>query len=661
MKSRSTAAGRNPAKNPASSAGWKWEPIAFVLILLVASALRLWRLDQNGFGNTYYAAAVRSMMQSWHNFFFASFDPGGYITVDKPPVALWAQVAFAKLLGYKGINLLLPQALAGMASVAIIYAMVRRIFVASAGLIAALVLAVTPISVAMDRTNNLDTLLALTLLLAAWTLVRAAETGRLSLLLASAALVGIGFNIKMMAAFIVVPTFALVYILGAPVGWKKRLAHLVGAALVLAVVSMSWAVVVDMIPASERPFVGGTQNSSEVELILGYNGLGRITGQEGNFAGGSGGPGGFPGGRNAAGGFPPMAGGGNPPGNGGMRQGFGGTPGLFRLANEQMADQITWLFPLAAVGLICAASLIRRKWPVDSRALALILWTGLLVTHCIVFSFARGIIHEYYLVALGPSLAALVGIGVVSLWSEYLKDGWRSYLLPVALLASASWQASILENYTQWSDALYPILMGSTLVATVGLIVAKLPKKRAAMWQIICVTIGMLAILMCPAGWSVTPLLSPVNGTMPTAGPNSMGGWFQSVQPGMYSIENPKLISFLKSNHGGERYILATTGVQAASQIVIDSGKPVMGIGGWSGNDPSSTVEQFAKMVSNGEVRFVMVSGMGGGPGGHSNSDIFGWVIKHGKPVDSSLWQAPDATFEGGPMRMSELYDCRPD
>ncbi|MBA2678859.1 MAG: glycosyltransferase family 39 protein, partial [Ktedonobacteraceae bacterium] len=256
----------------------RWHHISLVAILLLAAFLNFFQLQLNGYGNMYYAAAVKSMLTSWHNFFFVSFDPGGFVTVDKPPLALWIQAASAKIFGFSGFSLLLPQALAGILSVYVLYRLVRRTFGPAAGLLAALALVLTPISVVMNRDNNMDTLLVLTLLLGAWCVLKASEMGSLRWLLLSVLLVGLGFNMKTLEAYLIVPAFGLLYLLGSPLSWGKRAVHLLLALLVLLVVSLSWLVAVDLTPASQRPYIGSSQANSEIELALGYNGLQRLTG-----------------------------------------------------------------------------------------------------------------------------------------------------------------------------------------------------------------------------------------------------------------------------------------------------------------------------------------------------------------------------------------------
>src|SRR5579884_239329 len=511
------SARRSLAATRPRSLAWSWERAALGGILFGATALYLWRLDQNGYGNEYYAATVRSMLTSWPNFFFASFDPGGFVSVDKPPLAFWVQAASARLLGFGGLSLLLPQALAGLASVGLVYALVRRAFGALAGLLAALVLAITPIGVAMSRENHPDGLLVLTLLLAAWALCRAAETGRLRWLLLSAVLVGLGFDEKMLQALIVLPGFYLVYWLGAPVSWRQRLVHLAAASGALAVVALSWAVVVDLTPAEQRPYVGSSQTNSVLNLIVGYNGLGRVAGEPGGM-----GPPPFPpGGAAPAGGpippagpgqppsaapgqpslgdaippgappfpppgappFPPGAPGfpppppfaaGQPPFGGPPGPMDGGLPGPSRLLGRQLVEQWGWLLPLVAFGLLAALPRRRPRLPLAPRGQALVLWTTWLLVHLVVFSFARGIFHRYYLVMLGPAVAALVGIGVAALVDAYRRPGPRGWLLPLALLTSGVFAARLLADYPDWSGWLAPVVGGVAAAAAAGLAASRL-------------------------------------------------------------------------------------------------------------------------------------------------------------------------------------------
>jgi 4-amino-4-deoxy-L-arabinose transferase-like glycosyltransferase len=268
------------------SIGQYWNRLPLFAILLLATILDFFGLSREGYSNTYYAAAVRSMLQSWHAFFFNSLDSAGFVTIDKPPLGFWLQAASAKLFGYSGVALMLPQALAGVCSVALLYYLVSRIFGKPAGLIAALALAITPISVVANRNNIVDSTLVFAVLLGAWAVSRAVETGKLRWLLLCAIFVGLGFNIKMLQAFLVLPACGLMYLVGVRIGWRRRLVHLFLATVMLLVVSLSWVTAVDLTPASQRPWFGSTTNNSALSLAIGYNGLQRLTGNS-SVGGGS--------------------------------------------------------------------------------------------------------------------------------------------------------------------------------------------------------------------------------------------------------------------------------------------------------------------------------------------------------------------------------------
>jgi 4-amino-4-deoxy-L-arabinose transferase-like glycosyltransferase len=417
--------------------------LGLAAVLGLAGLLNLVGLDREGFGNQYYAAAVWSMLQNWHNFFFVSFDPGGFVSVDKPPFGFWVQVASARLLGFSGLSILLPQALAGVAGVAVLYHLVRRAFGSGAGLLAGLMLALTPVSVSTARNNTIDTLLVLEVLLAAWATVRAAESGRLGWLLLAAALVGLGFETKMLEAYLVVPALGLVYLLAAPRRRLVRLGHLILAGAVLLSVSFAWPMAVDLTPASQRPWVDSTQTDSAVDLALGYNGIQRLLGRGASLQGvqaavqaarGTGGTGGYaPAARGASGETGGYASGGRvgTGGNGGFGSGgpgatggnsgfgFGGPGGAgengpaspLRLLNPQLGGQASWLLPLAILGLLMTGRLAwtrRRGLSRTRRGQAAILWGTWLLPTGAFFSVAQ-YFHRYYLVMLAPSVAALAG------------------------------------------------------------------------------------------------------------------------------------------------------------------------------------------------------------------------------------------------------------
>ena len=520
----------------AASHALPWKRFGLVGVLLIAALANGFRLTQEGYANPYYDAAVQNMLRSWRNFFFVGFD--NFVSVDKPPLGFWVQAASAKLFGFSAWSVLLPQAVAGVLSVLLVYVLVRRPFGAVAGLLAALVLAVTPASIAVNRNNTIDALLVLTTLAAAWCVSRAAERGQLRWLIAGFALVGLGFNIKMLQAYLVLPALLLVYLVARSAGrWPLRLVQLGIATIVLLVVSFSWATVVELTPASARPYVGSTQNNSVYGLIFGYNGLQRLLGPTfGNRAAGGTATGATPGTVGAQTGdgngqlspvgqlptgadgqlppfgtlptganggiFPPFPGGSGGGGAGyGANFGPGGTfetgnPGVLRLLNTQLAGQIGWLLPLAVIGLLAAAwQLLTRRMGdavqsgteegprragirrLFARPLTArgqsLVLWGTWFVTVAAFFSVAKEFHRYYLSMLAPAVAALVGIGVVALWGAYRRGGLLGWLLPVALVCTVTVQGVILRAYPQWSTRLTPVIVGCCALAAVVLLVAR--------------------------------------------------------------------------------------------------------------------------------------------------------------------------------------------
>jgi len=632
--------------NPATTR--TWHRLALVGILLLALFLHFFRLDQEKYANQYYAAAVKSQLTSWHNFFFNSFDPGGFVTVDKPPLGLWVQTASAALFGFNGVSLLLPQAVAGVLAVLLLYHLVRRTFGPTAGLLAALALAITPISVAANRNNTMDSLLVLVLLLAAWAVIRATETGRLRWLLACALLVGLGFNVKMLQAFMVLPAFYLLYLIAAPVRWWKRLIHLTLATVVLLAVSLAWVVAVDLTPPEARPYVGSSSDNSMLELIIGHNGMSRL----------------LPGGLRALdrlGSSPPPAGApppggqpGQPPPPPGVRQpapGGGnrlsdetGDPGLLRLLNHQLAGQISWLLPLAGLGFLAAGWQTRLRLPLTRRHQSLLLWGVWLLPMLLFFSFAN-LFHRYYLEMLAPAIGALVGTGVVGLWEDYRREGWRGWLLPPALVGSAAFEAAILSDFPDWSRWLTPTVVGACLLAAAVLTIARfVPGSGKRAWGGAVAALGLLALLVPMLVWAAIPVWYGGHAGLPYAGP----GLLEDPQrDAPRSVD--QLADYLLANRGDETYLAATLNAQSAAPLILATGEPVMALGGFSGGDPILSVGDLSELVSDGAVRFFLVSSQGG-----QQADLTRRVAEQCVPVPPRAWGGTPAG-RGGP---AQLFDC---
>ena len=701
------------------------QPVGLGLTLLISIFMNFYQLGQNGFGNTYYASAIRSMLDSWHTFFFVSLDPVGFVTVDKPPLGFWFQVVSAKLFGFTPFSIFLPQALAGVLSVLLLYYLVRRHFGIVAGLLAALALAVSPISVVTNRNNTIDSTLVLTMLLGVWTVMKAAETGKWRWLMLTAVLVGLGFNIKMLEAYLVVPAYALLYLLTSPRSMKMRIIQLLVAAIVMLTISLSWAVVVDLTPASLRPYVGSSQDNSEISLAFGYNGIQRLLGSFG-FGGraannasrtttgttpstgtnNNGGaipagntpptgstnagqpPQGFPG----SSGFPGASGGqfpqrgpqggatGQAPqgGNGGGGMFNTGTAGPFRLFDEPLGGQIVWLLPLALLGMLALAWQGRPRFRENRELQALILWGTWLLTMAIFFS-AAGFFHQYYLSTLAPAICALFGIGIVVMWRDYRRVGWRGWLLPIALLLTALEQIHIITSNTAWGAWLIPVIAVTCALAALTLFIARLfPRLRLhtpVLVPILC--LGLLALILTPAIWSAAPAIQNTADNLPTAGPSQQGfgGGFRASGtmttqqarairqfqaaggPGGGNDVDTALIYYLEANQGSAKYLVAVASSNQADPIILATNKGVMALGGFSGSDPILTTNQLAALVTNGTIRFFLLNASGGfgGPGGGETS-LTSWVTQHCRTVSSSHWQSTSSST--GSNNSTQLYRC---
>ena len=635
----------------ASAAKVSWHELTLAAVLILSAFLNLFRLTSEGYGITYYAAAVKDMLTSWHNFFFVSFD-AGFVSVDKPPLGLWIQAASAKLLGFSSLSLLLPQALAGIFCVALLYYLVRRAFGPLAGLVAALALATAPIFVATSRNNTMDMLLVLSMLLAAWAFIHAAESGQLRWLLVGAVIVGLGFNIKMLEAFLVLPAFYLLYLVAAPVTLRRRFVHIGIATLMLLVVSLSWVVVVDLTPTDQRPYVGSTTDNTVTNLILHYNGLDRLWGI--SFRAGEAMPAGKLGG----------------PGLGTKQN---GEPGPFRLLNHQYAGQIGWLLPLAVVGLLAAGWQRRLRLPLDRRHQALVLWGTWFLTAAAYFSVAGGQ-HRYYTVMLTPAVAALVGAGLVELWSDYRNSGRSGWLLPLALVGTAALQAHILVSYEGWSPILTPLILGLCFIAAVVLVILPLESKpKVGRYAAVATAVGILALLIAPTVWAsyqvfqgpreADPLAGPpssqntqgdlTGGNAPGGGQVPFGGGNPSEAPPSddaagdafgRSVADPALMNYLLANQGDSKYLVAAARSSSADLIILSTDEPVISLGGYTGLDPVFTKKQLATLVNEGAVRFFLIP-----DNQHMNC----------KRVPRELWQSSTREQGEGPSTKAQaLYDC---
>ncbi|MER6747909.1 ArnT family glycosyltransferase [Streptomyces fungicidicus] len=669
----------------------RWVRPAFLGLLLATGLLYLYDLSASGYANSFYSAAVQAGSESWKAFFFGSLDAANAITVDKPPASLWPMELSVRIFGLNSWAILVPEVLMGVGTVAVVYAAVRRRFGLAAGLIAGAVLALTPVAALMFRFNNPDAMLALLMSVACYLVVRALEDARTKWLVWAGAVIGFAFLAKTLQAFLILPPLALAYGVCAPVRLRKRLGQLALAALALVVSGGWWVAVVELWPASSRPYVGGSQNNSFLELTFGYNGLGRLSGEETGSVGG---------------------------GGGGMGGGQWGETGWDRMFNSEIGGQISWLLPAALILLVAGLVLTRKAARTDLARASFLVWGGSLLMTAAVFSYMAGIFHQYYTVALAPYLAAVVGMGAAALW-EKRHVPWASLALASAATATAAWGYVLLDRTPDYLPWLKWLVLVGGLVAALGLVFAGRVGRRVAL---AAAGLGLAAALAGPTAYTLSTVQEGHSGSIVTAGPAGAsmgggpgggGGGFPGGGPGQQgqgqgqgqtppgaggngdgnggfpgggpmgqngqngqgsqngqgaprngtgnSAEggmpggggmggllggadvDSEAKELLEADADDHTWAAAAIGAQNAASYQLATGEPVMAIGGFNGTDPSPTLDQFKKYVEEGKIHyFVAGGGMGGGMGGDSGSSaqISTWVQENFKEVT-----AGSATF----------------
>lgn len=646
--------------------------LALLGVLGLAAGLRLWHLDQNGYGRQYYGAGVRSMLGSFHNFFFNTFDPAGFVSLDKPPLALWLQVASAKLMGFSAFSVMLPQVLEGLFAVVLVHKLVRRRFGDGAALVAALFLALTPISVAVDRSNNTDSCLTLVLLLAVWAVIHATEAASVRLLVLAMALVGIGFNVKMAAALVVAPTFVLAYLLGAhELSIRQRLTHIAVSVVVMLIVSLSWVTIFDLTPSTERPYAGSTEHNSMLELAVLHNGLDRFVHRSNAAPSDTTTDSNAP---DATVNVETRSVGHDQQQSGPARSLWDQAPtGALRLLTPFHAAQMAWWLPLALVGVALGALSWRRGNRLAAEQSNLLAWAGWALSYGILFSFAGGVIHTYYFAVLAPPLAALSGIGWAALWRRYRDRSWRPGL-PLALLLIAAWQLYIAQEQLQWPLAdwrvqLLALSITGLMAAGIGMLM--LPRRMlSGRVPAALAGLGLLAALVLPTAWALSTVLVRPNVAAPAANLAVFSGASLDAGAAQSRLRNRarlrRLIGFLKANRAGERFLVAVPNALQAAPIIVATGEAVMAMGGYLGHDPILTPDKLERLVQGGDLRFVMLGGFALGPANTVGERALArWIADHGVPVDPALWRGSadgsDTSEDGlratgGP---AQLYDLR--
>lgn len=562
------------------------ERVAFGVLLAATALLYLWALSASGWANSFYSAAVQAGTHSWTAALFGSSDAANAITVDKTPAALWVMDVSARIFGLNSRSVLVPQALEGVAAVAVLYAAVRRVSGPSGAPLAATILALTPVATLMFRFDNPDALLTLLLVVAAYCVLRACEknSGTWWLPWAGVA-VGFGFLAKMMQAFLVLPGFAAVFLLAAHLPLRRRITRLLAAGLAVVVSGGWYLVLVELWPSAARPYIGGSQHNSIIELALGYNGFGRLTGDE---AGGLGNP--------------------------------NRDVGWSRLFGHDMGTEISWLIPAAAICIAAGLWDLRRAPRTDLTRAALLVWGSWLAVTAVVLSYMNGIVHPYYTVALAPAIAAGIGTGAPLLWQRR-NDIRAAVALSGVVLVTTGLACVLLTRHASWLVWLRP----SIAIAGIGAAVLLLVVGRFS--TVAGRAVAAMAVAVCiegPAAYSVATVATPHAGAIPSAGPSTrgtsggrmptFGGLLGSPAPG------PALLSALQENSDTFTWTAATVGSNNAAGYQLASGAPVLAVGGFNGTDPSPTLDQFRRYVVEKRIHYFL-GGRLMGPFGRVSSD----------------------------------------
>jgi 4-amino-4-deoxy-L-arabinose transferase-like glycosyltransferase len=656
-----------------------------LLILLVSTGVAyVWALGDSGWANSFYSAAVQAGAKSWKAFFFGSSDPSNFITVDKPPASLWVMELSARVFGLNSWSILVPQALEGVGAVLVLYLTVRRWFSPAAALIAGAVMASTPVAVLMFRYNNPDALLTLLFVVAAYATVRAIETASTWWLVGATVAIGTAFITKELEAFLVLPAIGIVYLITAPTKLTRRLLQLVIAAAALVASSGWWVAAVMLTPAADRPYIGGSQDNSLFNVIFGYNGFGRLSGNEAGSVGGAG----------------PV----------GSRW---GPTGLIRLFQSDMGGQISWLLPAALILLVACLWFVGRAPRTDRTRAALLLFGGWMVLMGLVFSYAQGIIHPYYNVALAPPIAALVGIGTVMVWNR--RERLVSRMIFAAVLAVTSiWSYVLLGRSPDWLPWLGTTVLVVGLATSVLVILSAVLGRKT--WLVVGAA-GLPVVLAGPFAYALNTANTPHSGAIPSAGPSlaSGAGGFgfgrggfphfgpagAGTGPGAFgagpaggpglgalarlkltpnqlkgvmqhlarlrggfgappghgfgggggpgggfgargagpgggfldiSTPGPALVKLLEAGARQYTWVAATVNSNSAAGYQLATGSAVMAIGGFNGSDPAPKLSQFERYVQEKKIHYFIAGGgvgFGTGGAGTAANQITDWVETH--------------------------------
>ncbi|GAA1203073.1 glycosyltransferase family 39 protein [Pseudonocardia alaniniphila] len=600
--------------------------LALSVLLVTTAALYVSDLGASRYSNTYYSGAVWSMTQNWKAFFFGSFDTGNITTTDKPPGSLWLMVLSSRIFGFSPWSMLVPIALTGVATVAVVYATVRRVSGPDAALLAGAVMALTPVAVLMFRMNNPDALTTLLMVGAAYTTVRAIESASTRWLLLAGVLLGFGFLTKMGQAFMVVPALALAYLVAAPTGLWRRIGQLLASGVAIVVAGGWWVATVELWPSDDRPYIGGSADNSVLDLALDYNGVGRLVGDDKHVVTGA-----TPGG------------------------GFASTPGIGRMFSDEVGSQVAWLLPAALILLLIGLWLTRRAPRTDRIRASVLMWGAWTLVTGLILSFVAGDFHSYITVTLVPGIAGLVGIGGRELWKLRETQHGRIALSVIVALTTA-WSVVLLERSPNFLPWLRWLVISFGVISVIALLARPAGRHR----ETTAVALIMLTALLAPFAYAIDTAATP-HGSKPLAGPPADHGVKDddSDEPADFDPSSPSGDSALFTpqlgfdpafitllQQAGTKWSAATVGCRDAAVPSLASLTPVMCIGGFNGNDPAPTLEQFQQFSATRQVHYFVLPE----PSHRSKSPVTKWVQANYLGSDVGGQMVYDLTVPASPQ-----------
>lgn len=623
------------------------------ILLAATAALYLTNLSINGYANSYYTAAVQAASTSWKAFFFGSLDAGNFISVDKPPIAIWLMALSVRLFGFSSFTMLLPNALAGVITVWLTYLSVKRIFNTKSALISGIIMMLTPVAALMFRFNNPDAILTMFLTTSAYFFLKSLDSKKPLLNLTLTALfTGLAFNTKMLQGLVLLPIMVLIYLFFAKTPkFFTRLYHLLFAFLITTIACLWWPTIVYLTPASSRPYIGSSSNNSIWNLIIGYNGLNRLLGNNNKITGaGMGAPGGNSSrpsipqnsnkrqtppnfnqndfgtpGKNMDG----MGGPGGGMGPGG--NGFGGQVGVFRMFNTDFGTNIAWLIPLALITFLVTFIKFIKLPRDNSKRSSVLFFFGWLILHIVVFSLTSGTIHPYYVVVLAPAIAALVGIGLPIIWDLYKNKKIFWLVLPLSICLTAIISYSLLSYKNYWPWLKYTVVI-CAIISAILLIIHHF--KSIKLIKYLAITTAIFSLLAGPAFFTFSTINTAHSGSIPISGPGATAGHTNNE----LSQSDKNLINYLLTNRSNATWIVAVASANESAPIQISSGQPVMALGGFNGSDNAITLNEFKKLIANGQIKYYLISSK-------DNNSISTWVkenctiVNYGNTNSGTLYQ----------------------